>query len=113
MPKVNVFIDGTWLLVPCAAGGSLANATEHLDRRFPLDFSKLNAQLLDHVNKNGGKCEAVGDAYIATSIFTLPDDFDEWPTQFLDITEESRSRRLDAQRQHVSALPRRLLREAT
>jgi hypothetical protein len=88
MAKINVFIDGTWLLVQCAADGSLANATEHPDRRFQLDFSKLSAQLLEHVNKNGGKCDAVGDAYIATSIFTLPDDFDDWPTQFLDITEE-------------------------
>jgi hypothetical protein len=88
MSKVNVFIDGTWLLVQCAAGGSLANATEHPDRRFPLDFSKLNACLLGHVNKYAANCSAVGDAYIATSIFSLPADFNDWPNQYLDITAE-------------------------
>lgn len=85
---VNVFIDGTWLLVQCAGGGTLANATEHPDRRFPLDFAKFNGTLVDHVIQNGGDCEGVGDAYISTSIFALPADFEEWPNQYMDITAE-------------------------
>ena len=88
MAKLNIHIDGTWLLVQCAAGGSLANSTEHPDRRFPLDFAKLNACLVEHVNKNGGNVDGVGSAYIATSIFALPSDFDEWPNNYLDITSE-------------------------
>lgn len=88
MANVNVFIDGTWLLNQCAAGGSLANATEHPDRRFPLDFAKLNSCLVTHVGAHGGEAAAIGAAYISTSIFALPDDFEEWPNNYLDITPE-------------------------
>jgi hypothetical protein len=102
MAKLNVFIDGTWLLVQCGAGGSMANSTEHPDRRFPLGFAKLNASLLAHLSANGAKCDAVGDAYIVTSIFALPPDFDDWPTQYDDITADQieKTRRAVAAREH-------------
>ncbi len=89
MSKLNIFIDGTWLLVQCAAGGSMANSTDAPDRRFPLHFSRLNAALLEHVNSHGAACDSVHEAQISTSIFALPPDFDEWPTQYYDITRES------------------------
>jgi hypothetical protein len=38
---LNVFIDGTWLLNQLAGGRSMANATDHPDSRFFLDFAKL------------------------------------------------------------------------
>ena len=85
---LNIFIDGTWLLVQCAAGQSLANATEHPDQRFPLDFAKLNGELIRHVAANGGACDRTGETCIATSIFALPDDFDDWPNRFEDITAD-------------------------
>jgi hypothetical protein len=86
---LNIFIDGTWLLVQCAAGGSMANATDHPDRRFPLDFEKLNQALLQHVRDVDPGCNAVGESYISTSIFALPQDFDNWPNQYDDVTAES------------------------
>lgn len=89
MAKLNIFIDGTWLLVQCAAGGSMANSTDHTDHRFQLDFTRLNESLLAHVNANGANCDGIGEAQISTSIFALPDDFDDWPSQFDDITGES------------------------
>lgn len=89
MARLNVFIDGTWLLVQCAGGGSMANATDQPDRRFPFEFSKLNQALLAHVGANGSACDDVGECQISTSIFTLPDDFDDWPNQYDDITAES------------------------
>jgi hypothetical protein len=89
MPRLNVFIDGTWLLVQCAANGSMANATDQPDHRFRFDFSKLNQALLAHSAAHGGACEEVGECQISTSIFTLPDDFDDWPNQYDDITAES------------------------
>ena len=89
MPNLNIFIDGTWLLVQCAAGGSMANATDHPDQRFPFDFAKLNQCLLAHVQSHGGACDAIGECQISTSIFTLPDDFDNWPTQYDNMTAES------------------------
>lgn len=89
MGKLNIFIDGTWLLVQCAAGGSMANATDQPDRRFPVDFEKLNRALLEHVRVSDSSCAEVGDRYISTSIFALPSDFDNWPTQYDDLTGES------------------------
>ncbi len=87
MADLNVFVDGTWLLVQCGAGGSLANSTDTPDRRFPLDFSRLNSALLEHVRVNW-QCDGIGECYISTSIFTLPHGFDDWPTQYVDITQE-------------------------
>ena len=88
MPKLNVFIDGTWLLHQCGAGGSLANATSDPEHRFSIDFSKLNAALIEHVRATGAPCDGIGEAYLSTSIFALPKDFDDWPNRFDDITSE-------------------------
>ena len=47
MARLNVFIDGTWLLVQCAAGGSMANSTEHPDRLWrDLDTAAFTGELL-------------------------------------------------------------------
>lgn len=89
MSKLNIFVDGTWLLVQCAAGGSMANATDRPEHRFELDFSRLNDALLSHANSHGAKCDSIGEAQISTSIFSLPEDFDNWSSQFDDITAES------------------------
>ena len=88
MSKLNIFIDGTWLLTQCGAGKAMANATDRPDSRFDLDFGKLNKALLQHAEKHGGNCDEIGDAFISTSIFTLPDDFDDWPDRFDDITTD-------------------------
>lgn len=88
MGALNIFIDGTWLWFQCGAGQVLANTTDSLDYRFPLDFQKLGDVLLDHVREQDEKCEQLGDRYIATSIFTLPNDFDDWPNQYTDLTTE-------------------------
>lgn len=52
-------------------------------------FAKLNHALLAHVRESGGACDAIGESQISTSIFTLPEDFDNWPTEYDDITGES------------------------
>lgn len=67
----------------------MANATDQPDHRFRFDFSKLNQALLAHVAAHGGVCDDVGECQISTSIFTLPEDFDDWPNQYDDITIES------------------------
>jgi len=101
MSKLNIFIDGTWLLSQCRAGQAMANATEKPDRRFDLDFNKLNTVLLQHAKNNKGNCDEIGDAFISTSIFALPDDFDDWPNRFDDITTDQieRTRRAVAARE--------------
>jgi hypothetical protein len=88
MSKLNVFIDGTWLFYQCGAGQTLANATESPDCRFRMDFDKLNRTLLQHVKQHGGNCDSIGGSYIATSIFQLPDNFDDWPNQYNDLSME-------------------------
>lgn len=105
MAKLNIFIDGTWLLHQCAANGSMANATDHPDRRFPFDFPKLNHALVAHVKAHGGDCDGVGDCYLSTSIFALPANFDDWPTQYLDITvaQIERTRRAVTAREAFAA----------
>ena len=88
MSALNILIDGTWLLVQCAAGQSLANATDQPESRFILDFEKLNQCLLSHAQVNGGNCDRIGESHIVTSIFTLPPDFDDWPNRFDDMTSQ-------------------------
>jgi uncharacterized LabA/DUF88 family protein len=88
MKRVNLFVDGTWLLHQCGAGGSLANATHEPTSRFALDFGKLDAALVRHVNASGHQCDAPGERFISTSIFTLPADFDDWPNKFEDVTTD-------------------------
>jgi len=88
MGKLNIFIDGTWLMHQCGPHGSLANATTDPEHRFALDFRKLNTALVEHVKASGAMCDEVAEAYIATSVFALPDDFDDWPNRYEDITPE-------------------------
>lgn len=86
MPSLNVFIDGTWLLNQLAGGRSLANATDHPDSRFFLDFTRLNEALVRHLAANGHSCTGFGELAISTSIFSLPPDFDSWPTRYSGVT---------------------------
>lgn len=101
MAKVNVFVDGSWLFNACRYDRSLANATEHPERNFPLDFAKLNKELASHVSRQVGGAGAheIGDAYISTSIFQLPDDFDSWPNSYpMDCTSADVERTRNAVR---------------
>ena len=88
MGRLNVFVDGTWLLHQCSAGGSLAYATDDPEHRFALDFDKFNDALVHHVRNAGCDCEGIGQAYISTSIFSLPADFAEWPSRFDGISSD-------------------------
>jgi hypothetical protein len=87
--SLNIFIDGTWLLNQLGGGRSLANATDHPESRFFLDFSKLNSALLRHLSANGHTCDALGELEISTSVFSLPTDFDSWPRRYSGITMDN------------------------
>lgn len=89
MGLLNVFIDGSWLFRQCIADGSLANATDRPGDRFPLDFERLNEELLRHVSAHGGKCSGFGERVMSMSIFALPDDFDQWPLRFSSVRPEN------------------------
>jgi hypothetical protein len=74
MPSMHVFIDGSWLFKACGPERALSARTERINRRFDLDFSRLDRALLAYLGPT--RCRELGDRYIATSIFSLPDDFE-------------------------------------
>jgi hypothetical protein len=90
--RLNIFIDGSWLFKACAAEKALAGRTERPTKSFPLDFGKLDSALLAHAHSTRPPCDTLGERYISTSIFSLPDDFDDWPIDFPDVTTEDISR---------------------
>ncbi len=92
MSKLNVFVDGSWLFKACAAEGVLANRTERPQTSFRLDFSKLNSAFLNHVRGLRSGCNEMGTSYIATSIFDLPPNFDNWPSEFDNVTSDDIAR---------------------
>ena len=86
--KLHIFIDGSWLFKIGAPEGVLASKTDKPTKPFFLDFSKLNQALLAHVREHDQECTELGDLYYATSIFDIPDDVDDWPTDYPNITKD-------------------------
>jgi hypothetical protein len=105
MSRLNVFIDGSWLFKQCAPENTLAAHTEWPDKAFGLDFTKLNKVLLAHSAQSKPGCDALGERYLVTSIFTLPDNFDEWPAEYEGVTVEDvgRTRNGARAREHFVA----------
>lgn len=89
MPKLNIYIDGSWLFKICGAEGVLASKTESPTRPFNISFGKLNKSLMQHIRQYDSDCTDIGDSFYATSIFELPDDFDDWPNRFDDISTQN------------------------
>lgn len=89
MSALNIFVDGGWLFRQCAPNGSLANATDRPTSRFALDFSRLNQELLRHLQSHGRSCDRLGELAFAASIFVLPTDFDDWPRKYEGIRAEN------------------------
>lgn len=87
MSKLNIFVDGSWLFKACAPERALAYRLEYPDRAFQLDFGKLVDALLKHANAQIESCNSIGERYFATSIFSLPEDLDEWPNERDDVSE--------------------------
>src|SRR5438309_3137800 len=85
MPNINIFLDGSWLFKVCGPGHVLAGRTENPNSSIRIDFAKLDQTLLTHVGTNQPECGNLGTRYLATSVFTLPDDLDTWPDSLDDI----------------------------
>lgn len=82
MSQLNIFIDGSWLYKACSPGLVLASKTENSDQGVRLDFSRFNRALLAHVQEVDAACSDIGDRFLSTSLFSLPEDFDSWPEQY-------------------------------
>lgn len=85
MPKLNIFIDGTWLFRVCQQEGVLSCRTENYDQSFKINFEKFTASLINYLSTLGKTAE-IGDRYLCTSIFKLPENLNDWPNQNSDIT---------------------------
>ena len=88
MSTLNIYIDGTWLFRACGGGAALAGKTDKPDSNFSLNFERMNDSLLAHVTDVDPKCDSLGDSYLATSIFTLPDDLEDWPDNHSEISQD-------------------------
>jgi uncharacterized LabA/DUF88 family protein len=88
MSQLNIFIDGSWLFKACAPEKVIAARTEWPDKTFGVDFARLNSALLQHAKAAAPGCESLGDRYLATSVFTLPENFDEWPNEYEGVTAD-------------------------
>ncbi len=45
---------------------------------FKIDFERFNSLLLKHIQKSRPNCTEIGRCYFVTSLFDLPNDFDNW-----------------------------------
>lgn len=88
MSRLHIFVDGSWLYKACAAEKALANRLEYPDRSFKLDFSKLQNALLCYAQVHEATCVDFGDRIFCTSIFTLPEELDEWPNERDDVSSD-------------------------
>jgi uncharacterized LabA/DUF88 family protein len=88
MSSLNIFIDGSWLFKACGRDGVLSNQTDYPDSSFRIDFSKLITLIGKHVRTRTDKKIRKGDFYMITSIFDIPDNFNEWPDKYQNITAE-------------------------
>lgn len=88
MSRIHIFIDGSWLFKACAPERALANKLEYADRAFRLDFTRLSQALLDYANRHDQNCTDFGERIFCTSIFSLPEDLDEWPAERDDVSED-------------------------
>lgn len=84
--KLNILIDGTWLFNVCKPGNALARKTVKENSVFRINFKRFNDATKIHLKNQGiinelEDCD-LGELYLSTSIFTLPDDFDSWPTKY-------------------------------
>lgn len=77
MPKLHIFIDGSWLIKVCAPRGVLAQKM-YDPKQFVLDFNKLKECIFKYVRQTETECTEIGDCYFITSIFDIPSDVDQW-----------------------------------
>lgn len=85
MSQLNIFIDGSWLFKVCGPGHVLAAKAENPDYGVRLDFGRLDQTLLAHVRAHDPACDELGVRFLATSVFSLPNDLEAWPDNNHDI----------------------------
>src|SRR5438552_637030 len=88
MPRLHIFIDGSWLYKVAAPDRVLAAKTENPTQAVRIDFGRLDGTLLRHAQSHDKTCTDLGDRFLSTSIFTLPPDFDSWPDQYDSVLPE-------------------------
>ncbi len=82
MSRLHIFIDGSWLFKVASPQKVLSSKTEHPTQAVAIDFKKLDAALLKHVQAHNPECVDIGAKFLSTSVFGLPADFDVWPARY-------------------------------
>lgn len=88
MARLHVFVDGTWLYKACGPERVLASKTERPDKSFAFSFERFGESLLKYASQCVGGNIILGERYLSTSIFDLPTDFDSWPLEYDDVTQD-------------------------
>jgi hypothetical protein len=81
MSKLHIFIDGSWLFKACAGERALAMRMEESGHNFQIDFARLSEAILAHGREIDPTLTELGHQVLSTSIFTFPDDVDDWPSE--------------------------------
>jgi hypothetical protein len=87
MSKIHIFIDGTWLFKVRGAGAALSYTTDSPTYPFLIDWNKFDSSLRQPTEQQSNTHIELGERFFCTSIFNLPNDFDDWSNRFIDITE--------------------------
>lgn len=86
MKKLNVFVDGSWLFKVCKGGSSLSKGTDSPSYPFSFSFYGFITGLTNYIKSQTGEDDInSGKMIFCTSLFNLPDDFDDWPNKIPEI----------------------------
>lgn len=85
--KVHIYVDGTWMFKACKPNGVLASKTDSSNYPFPLNWEKLNQLILKNCKTISENAE-LGELYYVSSIFTIPEDLDEWCEHNYQVTKD-------------------------
>lgn len=76
MSRLHIYIDGTWLYK--VFEGDVFKRFICDVRYFEIDFERFNLLLLKHIQNQRPECKEIGKCHFVTSLFDLPDDFEQW-----------------------------------
>ncbi|MBN2527647.1 MAG: hypothetical protein JXR76_14745 [Deltaproteobacteria bacterium] len=77
MSNLHIYIDGSWLFKACAKGAALSNRLE-VSQNFRPNFSRLCDAMLKYASSYDSDCTCIGEKYLSTSIFNIPETVDDW-----------------------------------
>ncbi len=75
--KIHIFIDGTWLFKVRGAGAALSYTTDSPTYPFLIYWNKFYSYLRQPTEQQSNTHIELCERFFCTSIFNLPNDFDD------------------------------------